>query len=208
MAQFSARQTLEHWKLVKRILRSVQGTTGIGLLYTSGQNSSLVPYSDADYAGYVHDRKSTSGFVFLKNGAAVSWRSKKQSVVAQSTAEAEYVALFCAVQQSVWFREMMFSLKQGQPEATIIYEDNQSVIHISENAVHHPRTKHIGVKYHFTREQVLSGVVNIEYGKTTNILADIFTTTGDVCKCVFTIRRKSLRAFVIPLQSWRTFIYA
>ena len=69
--QFSARPTLEHWKLVKRILRYLQGTKGIGLFYRSGQNSSLVAYSDADYAGDVNDRISTSGFVFLKNGAAV-----------------------------------------------------------------------------------------------------------------------------------------
>ena len=66
----------------------MQGTKGIGLLYTTEHDSSLVAYSDADYAGDVNDRKSTSGFVFLKNGAAISWRSKKQSVVAQSTAEA------------------------------------------------------------------------------------------------------------------------
>lgn len=77
MAQFSAQPTVEHWKLVKRILRYVQGTKGIGLLYTTEQDSSLVAYSDADYAGDVNDRKSTSGFVFLKNGAAISWRSKK-----------------------------------------------------------------------------------------------------------------------------------
>ena len=174
-AQFSARPTLEHWKLVKRILRYLQGTKGIGLFYRSSQNSSLVAYSDADYAGDVNDRISTSGFVFLKNGAAVTWRSTKQAVVSQSNAEEEYVALFYAVQQSVWFREMMLSLKQGQPDATTINEDNQSAIQISGNAVHHPRTKHIGVKYHFTREQVLSGVVNIEYCSTTNMVADILT---------------------------------
>ena len=97
---------------MKRIIRYVQGTKCIGLLNTSGQNSSHVPYADADYAGDVHDRKSTSGFVFLKNGAAVSWRSKKQSVVAQPTAEAEYVALFCAVQQSV-----LVPRDDAQPEA-------------------------------------------------------------------------------------------
>ena len=99
MAQFSAQPTVEQWKLVKRILRYVQGRKSIGLLYTTEQDSSLVAYSDADYAGDVNDRKSTSGFVFLKNGAAISWRSKKQSVVAQSTAEAEYVALFYTAQQ-------------------------------------------------------------------------------------------------------------
>ena len=140
---------------MKRILRYVQGTNSIGLLYTTEQDSSLVAYSDADYAGDVSDRKSTSGFVFLKNGAAISWRSKKQSVVAQSTAEAENIALFYTAQQCVWFREMLLSLKQGKPETMVIYEDNQSAIQISQNAVHHPKTKHIGVKYHFTRPKVL-----------------------------------------------------
>ena len=175
MAQFSAQPTVEHWKLVKRILRYVQGTKGIGLLYTTDQDSSLVVYSDADYAGDVNDRKSTSGFVFLKNGAAISWRSKKQSVVAQSTAEAEYVALFYAAQQCVWFREMLVSLKQEQPDTMIIYEDSQSAIQIYQNAMHHPKTKHIGVKYHFTREKVLDGVIKLEYCNTVDMVADILT---------------------------------
>ena len=157
---------------MKRILRYVQRTKGIGLLYTTGQDSSLVAYSDADYAGDVNDRNSTSGFVFLKNGAAICWRSKKQSVVAQSTAEAEYVALFYTAQQCVWF---LLSLKQGKPETMVIYEDNQSAIHISQNAVHHPRTKLIGVKYHFTPEKVLNGVIKLEYCNTADMVADILT---------------------------------
>ena len=136
---------------------------------------SLVAYSDADYAGDVNDRKSTSGFVFLKNGAAISWRSKKQSVVAHSTAETEYVALFYTAQQCVWSREMLLSLKQGKPETMVIYEDNQSAIQISQNAVIHPRKKHIGVKYHFTREKVLNGVIKLEYCNTTDMVADILT---------------------------------
>ena len=113
--------------------------------------------------------------MFLKNGAAISWRSKKQSMVAQSTAEAEYVALFYTAQQCVWFPEMLLSLKQGKPETMVIYEENQAAIQISQNAVHHPMTKHIGVKYHFTREKVLNGVIKLEYCNTAIMVADILT---------------------------------
>ena len=96
-------------------------------------------------------------------------------MVAQSTAEAEYVALFYTTQQCVWFREMLLSMKHGKPETMVIYEGNQSAIQISQNAVHHPRTKHIGVKYHFTREKVLNGVIKLEYCNTADAVADILT---------------------------------
>ena len=102
LAQYSSCPTTEHWSFFKRILRYVKGTVDMGLLFKCHSNSSLAVYADSDYAGDLSDRKSTSGYVLLKNGAAISWKSKKQSVVAQSTAEAEYIALFFAVQETIW----------------------------------------------------------------------------------------------------------
>ena len=90
-ARFCAKPTKEHWTAVKRILRYLKGTSNLGLLYSSTTSSEIVGYSDADWAGDVGDRKSTSGYVFMLSGAAISWKSNKQTCVALSTAEAEYV---------------------------------------------------------------------------------------------------------------------
>ena len=100
IARFSVRPTKKHWNAVKRIMRYLKGTTHLGITYTSdGSNElELIGYSDADWGGDINDRKSTSGYIFKINGGAVSWRRKKQTCVALSTAEAEYIALSAAAQ--------------------------------------------------------------------------------------------------------------
>ena len=116
----------------------------------------LTGFSDADWAGDVSDRKSTSGHIFLISAAAISWRSKKQSCVALSTAEAEHMAL-AATQEAVWLRQLIASIKKqnnGLTTPTRIYEDNQSSICMAKNPQFHGRSKHIDIKFHFVREQV------------------------------------------------------
>ena len=93
LARFSSKQKKEHWTAVKRLLRYLKGTTMYGILYTKGGANECIGFSDADWAGDTNDRKSTSGYVFMLSGGAVSWSSKKQKCVALSTAEAEYIVL-------------------------------------------------------------------------------------------------------------------
>ena len=146
---------------VKRILRYLKGTPNHGLLYSKEGSKDCVGYSDADWAGDVEDRKSTSGYLFQISGAAVSWRSKKQTCVALSTAEAEYMALASAAQEAIWMRQLTSDLKSESTEATVIFEDNQSAICMAQNPQFHGRAKHIGIKNHFIREQVYSGTVEL-----------------------------------------------
>ena len=175
LAQYCSSPTTEHWNLVKRVLRYVKGTVGLGLLYQRQDNSLLEVYSDSDYAGDMSDRKSTSGYALVKNGAVVSWKSKKQSIVAQSTAEAEYVALYFSAQETFWMRQLLLDLKEKLSEPTVIHEDNQAAIRIVNNPVDHPKTKHIATKFHFIRQQVQDGTVKIVYCPTDLMLADILT---------------------------------
>ena len=121
------------------------------------------------------DRKSTSGYVSLKNSAAISWRSKKQTIVALSTAEAEYVALCAAVQECIWLRLLLGDFQENQVKPTVIFEDNQSAIRITENPVDHRQTKHIAIKYHFSRQRYESGEISLIYCPTAEMVADIFT---------------------------------
>ena len=174
-ARYCAQPTQLHWSAVKRILRYLKGTTHLGLMYRP-DNSTLVGYSDADWAGDTNDRKSTSGYVFMMSGSAISWRSKKQSSVALSTAEAEYIALSSATQEAMWLRQLLSSLKDFPlSEPTIIYEDNQSTICMAKNNQSHGRSKPVDIKFHFVREQVEQQTIKVTYCKSEEMNADIFT---------------------------------
>ena len=143
LARFTSKPTKEHWTALKRLLRYLKGTMRHGILYTKDGSSSCVGYTDADWAGDVDDRKSTSGYVFLLSGGAISWKSQKQKCVALSTAEAEYVAMASAAQESVWLRQLIAELTNTSTESpTLIFEDNQSAIAMTKNLQFHGRAKH------------------------------------------------------------------
>ena len=175
LARYCARPTKEHWLAIKRIIRYLIGTLDCGLFYCKDGSKKCIGFSDADWGGDINDRKSTSGYLFQISGAAVSWRSKKQTCVALSTAEAEYMALASAAQEAIWLRQLTADLNSRQPGATIIFEDNQSAISMAKNPQFHGRTKHIGIKYHFIREQVNSGTVELRYCCTGEMVADMLT---------------------------------
>ena len=117
-------------------------------------------FSDADWGGDLDNRKSTSGYVFQLGGTAISWRSKKQTCVALSTAEAEYIALASTAQESVWLQQLLADLKKESPKSMIIFEDNQSAVSMAKNPQFHGRTKHIWYQISFcqgTSQQWKSG---------------------------------------------------
>lgn len=175
VAKFCANPAKEHWIAVKRIMRYLIGTMHLGLLYRKNELNSCVGFSDADWGGDPDDRKSTSGYIFQMSGGAISWRSKKQACVALSTAEAEYIALASAAQEAVWLRQLLTDLRSKPEEATKIYEDNQSAIYLAKNPQFHGRAKHIGIKYHYIREQVENGNVKLSYCRTEEMVADALT---------------------------------
>ena len=133
-ARFCSKPTKQHWTAVKRIMRYLRGTQDYGLLYTGNDKKDVEGYADADWAGDINDRKSTSGYLFKIGGGAVSWRSKKQTNVALSTAEAEYMALASAAQEAIWLRQLNSELNHPSSSATVIHEDNQSAISIAKKS--------------------------------------------------------------------------
>uniref|UniRef100_A0A1X7UD26 Reverse transcriptase Ty1/copia-type domain-containing protein n=1 Tax=Amphimedon queenslandica TaxID=400682 RepID=A0A1X7UD26_AMPQE len=126
-------------------------------------------------AGDIDDRKSTSGYLFKFTGASISWRSRKQSCVALSTAEAEYTSLATAGQEAIWLSRLITELKRGTENPVTLYEDNQAAICLSKNPQFHWRSKHIAIKYHFIRDQVQKGTLTIQYCKTEAMAADMMT---------------------------------
>ena len=175
VAKYNSNPTMEHWKAVKRILRYLKGTSEQGIKYSKDSKENIIGYCDADWAGDRSDRKSTSGYVFHLAEAPISWRSKKQSCVALSTAEAEYVALASAAQEAVWLRELLRQLDGPVEEATTIFDDSQSAIAMAKNPQFHGRAKHIGIKYHYIRGEINNGTVKLQYLPTAEMPADILT---------------------------------
>ena len=176
VARFSSKPTKQHWIAVKRIFRYLRGTTNLGLLYSKeAGTSALVGYSDADWGNDCNDSKSVTGYLFQIGGTAVTWKSQKQSCVALSTAEAEYMALSSAAQEAVWMRELNSDLGNQQSQPILIFEDNQSAIAMAKNPQFHKRSKHINIKYHYVREQVGKGTIVVKYCPTEDMLADLLT---------------------------------
>jgi hypothetical protein len=177
VARFMDRPTEMHMMAIKRILRYLKGTLTHGVLYkhTIDRRLELVGFSDSDYAGDLNDRKSTSGYVFMLGTGVVSWSSKKQPIVTLSTTEAEYVAAAACACQCVWMRSVLEHLQVKQGEGTMILCDNSSSIKLSKNPVMHGRCKHIDVRFHFLRNLVKDGIVELKYCKSEDQLADLMT---------------------------------
>ena len=173
VSRFMADPGREHWNVVKRILRYVKGTSDVALCF-GGSEFVVRGYVDSDFAGDLDKRKSTTGYVFTLAGGAVSWLSKLQTVVALSTTEAEYMAATQACKEAVWIQRLMEELSHKQ-ERTTLYCDNQSALHIARNPAFHSKTKHIGIQYHFVREVVEEGSVDMQKIHTKDNLADVMT---------------------------------
>jgi len=145
VSRFLENPRKEHWEAVKRILRYLRGTTRDCLCF-EGFDPILKGYTDADMAGDLDNKKSTTGYLFTFSGGAISWQSKLQKCVALSTTEAKYIAATEAGKKMVWLKRFLQELGLHQKEY-VVYCDSQSAIDLSKNTMHHSRMKHIDVRY-------------------------------------------------------------
>ncbi|WJX32266.1 hypothetical protein P8452_20610 [Trifolium repens] len=153
------------------------GTLKHGVLfpYEGKTESELLSYSDSDWCGDMVDRRSTSGYLFKFLRGPISWCSKKQPVVALSTCEAEYIAGALTACQAVWILNLLQDLKVKVNKPLMLMIDNKSAINLAKNPVLHGRSKHIETKYHFLRNQVQNGVLEVVHCSTQKQLADVMT---------------------------------
>ncbi|CAI7902875.1 unnamed protein product [Closterium sp. NIES-54] len=166
-----------HLQAAKRVLRYLKGCVKSGILYPahSKPKVELVGFSDADYAGDSADRKSHTGYVYCLNGAAISWQSKRQPVVALSTTESEYISLCQCIQEGVWLKRLFGEFGHELAGGVPMFVDNQSAIALAQNACLHGHTKHMQVRWHFIREMVASSKVILRWCPTNRQAADILT---------------------------------
>ncbi|KAJ9541723.1 hypothetical protein OSB04_028229 [Centaurea solstitialis] len=177
-ARFQANPKESHLAAVKRILRYLKGTPELGLWYPKDSSFELISFTDSDYGGCKLDRKSTSGSCQFLGDKLVSWTSKKQNCVSNSTAEAEYVAAASCCSQVLWMKTQL--LDYGYKLKRVpIYCDSESAIAITSNPVQHSKTKHIDIRYHFIKDNVEKGNIEMFFVQTDYQLADLFNKPLD-----------------------------
>ncbi|KAL6322438.1 hypothetical protein AAG906_008093 [Vitis piasezkii] len=175
VSQYMHAPTVVHLCMVKRILRYLKKTIGRGIVMRRNGHTDIIGFSDSDWAGNTIDRRSTTGYCMFVGGNLVSWKSKKQPVVARSSAEAEYRAMAAASCEMVWLKNLLTDLGFSPTSPMKLFCDNQAAMHIAANPVFHERTKHIEVDCHFIRQQVQSKVIQTHYIRSSDQLADAFT---------------------------------
>ncbi len=182
LAAYTANPSFEHYGAAKRVLRYVKGTKNYGLTYHADATRHIGPsdsnlfygFSDAAFAN-ADDNRSVSGYVYLSNGGAITWGSKKQISIALSSTEAEYVALSEASREAMWLRHLFGELGFIQKEPILLLGDNDGSIAMAKNPEFHKRTKHVDIHWHWVRELVSDGLVNIVDCRDPEQTTDILT---------------------------------
>lgn len=165
LSRFSENPGKAHWNAVKRVLRYLKGTIDKGLVY-DGKSSEIIGFCDADWASDIDSRRSTTGYVFIHQGAAISWGTRRQRTIALSTTEAEFMAIVAAIQESIWLKRLENELIANATQSLILYCDNKSAIHIAINNSYSSRTKHVDIKSKFISEAIKGNQITLKYVET------------------------------------------
>ena len=175
LARFQANPGIDHWNALMHVIGYIKNTMDYGLTYSRDYELSPIAYVDADYGGCRDTRRSTSGYVFMMAGGAVTWSSKRQTTVALSTVEAEYVAMSRCAQQMVWMHNWLDEVDIKHSLPGIIKGDNRGAIALTKNTRDHGKVKHIDIRHHYIRDLLRSGTIAMEQVSSSDNLADVFT---------------------------------
>ncbi|KAJ0472560.1 putative RNA-directed DNA polymerase [Helianthus annuus] len=175
LSQFMHKPKEVHLNLALRLLRYLKRNPGKGLTFKKSNKLNLYGFADSDWAKCLSTRKSVTGFCIFLGECLVSWKSKKQSTVSRSTAEAEYRAMCSATCELMWLKNLLFELNVDCQLPMLLNCDSQAALSIAANPVFHERTKHFELDLHFLREKVAYGIINPVKVDSENQLADIFT---------------------------------
>uniref|UniRef100_A0A2N9FE13 Reverse transcriptase Ty1/copia-type domain-containing protein n=1 Tax=Fagus sylvatica TaxID=28930 RepID=A0A2N9FE13_FAGSY len=186
-----------HMDAIHRILKYLKSAPGKGFMFSKHGHLEVEGYTDADWAGSITDRKSTSGCFTFVGGNIVTWRSKKQIVV-RSSAEAEYRAMSHGVCELLWLRILMGELGFNLEKPVNLYCGNKAAISIAHNPVQHDRTKHVEVDRHFMKEKLTDGIISVPFVKSEDWLVDILTKTVSSRVLYSTLVKLGIRDIYAP----------
>ena len=175
LSQYGSNPDEDHMAAAIQVFQYLKATSHLWLTYNSSNGSEFLGWCNADWASDPDTHRSTTGYVFQVNSGAVAWSSRKQRTVALSSAEAEYMALTEAIKHALWTTQVLQNLQFDFDLPISIHEDSKGARDISADNVYHQRTKHIDIKYHFVREKVKDGLIEIVEIKSSENVADIFT---------------------------------
>ena len=175
LARFMACPRKEHWQRLMGVVRYLKGTANVGIIFDGKKMGDLTGFSDSDFGGDPDKRRSTTGYVFMLAGGAISWASKLQPTVAASTTEAEYMAAAHATKEALWLKKLMRSFGRDDGVPIKMFGDNQAALAIIQNPTSHQRAKHIDVQHHFVRDRVQRGEVAFEHVESKSNVADMLT---------------------------------
>jgi len=178
LARFVAKPTDEHWHAAHHVLRYLNGTSSLGLLYgvpVEDESARLFGWSDADWAGCPTTRRSRTAYAFKYGHGAVSWSSRMQPTVSLSTVEAEFKALSEAAREGIWLVRLVGDLGRDHDGPLVLLNDNTGAEAVASNAANSSKLKHVALQYHFIRERVASGEIALEHTPTHRMAADSLT---------------------------------
>lgn len=189
LSRFNNKPHEMHLRAAKRVLRYLKETRNYCITYKKGDEDLFV-HSDADYGNCKESRRSYTGFVVMFAGGPIAWEAKRQSTVALSSTEAEYMAVTSAAREIMFFREVLLELNFCEPMRAInLFSDNMSAIAIAKKIGFSPRTKHISIRHHYIRELVENGSIKLNHVGTSNMIADICTKSLGPIKQEMNVKR-------------------
>ena len=191
LCRFTSNPSFEHWKAIFRVLAYLKGTINYGLSY-KGYPAVIEGYSDATWNNVESKSKSTTGWIFTLGGAAVSWASKKQTCISDSTMLSELIALADACKEAEWLRNLLVEIplwKKPSP-AVLINCDNQATIYNVSNKTYNGKSRHVSLRHQMVRQLLKSGVITVDYIETKKNLADPLTKS--LPKAMVSIKSKEM----------------
>ncbi|CAA7022737.1 unnamed protein product [Microthlaspi erraticum] len=165
----------DHWHAALRVVRYIKGTPGQGILLSADHDFQINGWCDSGYSSCPITRRSVTGYFVQLGESPISWKTKKQSTVSKSSAEAEYRAMAYLRDELLWIKNVLQSLGVSHAQPMRIHCDSKAAIHISSNPVFHERTKHIENDCHAVRDEIQSGNMSTHHVPSAHQLADIFT---------------------------------
>jgi hypothetical protein len=192
VSQFVTSPTIVHWATTICILRYFQSTVFQSFLFTSTFFLELRDYSDVDHDSNLTNRKSVTGFYVFLSDSLISWKSKKQSIVSQSSTEAEYRAMTSTTKKIVWLRWLLADMRVSLSHLTLMYCDNQSSIQIAHNLFFHEWTKHIKIDCHLIRRHFKHGTITSPSVPSSLQIADFFTKSHSFSCFCFLVGKPSM----------------
>jgi len=191
LCRFTSNPGFEHWKAISRVLAYLKGTIEYGLSY-KGYPSVIEGYSDATWNNVESKSKSTTGWIFTLGGAAVSWASKKQTCISDSTMLSELIALADACKEAEWLRNLLMEIRLWKkPSAAVLINcDNQATIYNVSNNTYNGKSRHVSLRHQMVRQLLKRGVITVDYIEMKKNLADPLTKS--LPKAMVSIKSKEM----------------